>query len=251
MLSKRIIPCLDVKNGKVVKGTNFKNLVEVGDPVELAIKYYKEGADELCFLDITASSENRKTMIEVVRNVAESIFIPFTVGGGIKTIEDINILLKNGADKVTFCTEAIKNPNIIKKASNKFGSQCIVISLDVKKNNDYWELFIYGGKQATGIDAIQFAKKCEELGAGEILLNSLDTDGTNQGYDIEITKLISEAINIPIIASSGAGNPEQILIAFREGKADAALAASIFHYEQYSISDVKNYLKSNSIEVRL
>lgn len=241
---------MDVKNGKVVKGTNFKNLKEIGDPVELAIKYYNEGADELCFLDITASIENRKTMLEIVRNVANNIFIPFTVGGGIKTIDDIKLLLKNGADKVAFCTEAVKNPEIIKQASNKFGSQCIVISLDVKKNNDYWELYIYGGKESTGINALEFAKQCEKLGAGEILLNSLDTDGMKQGYDLEITKLISESVNIPVIASSGAGDLEQIYQAFTKGKADAALAASIFHFDQYSINDVKTYLNNKGVDVR-
>ena len=250
MLTKRIIVCLDVKNEKVVKGTNFKNLKEIGDPVELAIKYYNQGADELCFLDISASIENRKTMAEIVKKVANNIFIPFTVGGGIKTIDDIKLLLKNGADKVTYCTEAVKNPQIIKKASNKFGSQCIVISLDVKKNKNYWELYIYGGKKATGIDALQFAKQCEKLGAGEILLNSLDTDGMKKGYDLEITKLISESVNIPVVASSGAGNLEQIKNAFTKGKADAALAASIFHYNKYSITDVKKYLNENGVDVR-
>ena len=250
MLTKRIIPCLDVKNGKVVKGTNFKNLKEVGDPVDLAIKYYNEGADELCFLDITASIENRKTMLDIVKKVANNIFIPFTVGGGIKTIEDIQLLLKNGADKVTFCTEAVKNPEIIKQAAEKFGSQCIVVSLDVKKNNEYWELYIYGGKESTGIEALAFAKQCEKLGAGEILLNSLDKDGMKRGYDLEITRLISESVNIPVIASSGAGSLEQIYQAFAKGEADAALAASIFHYDKYSIKDVKNYLKNKGVDVR-
>lgn len=250
MLTKRIIPCLDVMNGKVVKGINFKNLKEIGDPVELAKKYYEQGADELCFLDIAASIENRKTMLNIVKKVASNIFIPFTVGGGIKTIDDITLLLKNGADKVTFCTEAIINPNIIKEASKRFGSQCIVISLDVKKNNNFWELYIYGGKKATGIDALNFAKKCDAFGAGEILLNSLDTDGTKKGYDLEITKLIAESVNIPVIASSGAGTLEQIKDAFTVGKADAALAASIFHYNEYTVNDVKNYLKNNGVEIR-
>ena len=251
MLTKRIIPCLDVKNGRVVKGTKFKSLVDIGDPVELAIKYYNEGADELCFLDITASIEKRKTMIEMVKKVADNIFIPFTVGGGIKTIEDIRLLLKNGADKVTFCTEAITNPDIIKEASDKFGSQCIVISVDVKRNGKGWEPYIYGGKKETGLDALEFAKKCEKLGAGEILLNSLDTDGMKQGYDLEITKQISESLNIPVIASSGAGTLEQIYEAFTKGKADAALAASIFHYNTYSIKQVKDYLKNKGVDVRL
>ncbi len=250
MLTKRIIPCLDVKDGKVVKGTNFKNLKIVGDPIELAIRYYNEGADELCFLDIAATIEGRKTMVELVKKIAKKIFIPFTVGGGIKTIEDIEILLKNGADKVCFCTKAVEDPNIIMEASQRFGSQAIVISIDVKKNNNYWELYIYGGKKATGINAIEFAKKCETLGAGEILLNSLDADGTNKGYDLEITKLIAESVNIPVIASSGAGSLGQIYDVFLKGKADAALAASIFHYGKYSIAEVKNYLKQKGVDVR-
>ena len=251
MLTKRIIPCLDVKDGKVVKGINFKNLQEVGDPVKLAIKYYNEGADELCFLDITASDEKRKTVIQMVKEVAKNIFIPFTVGGGIKTVNDIQELLKAGADKVTLCTQAVKSPEIIKKASGKFGSQCIVVSIDVKKNKDFWEVYIYGGKKATGINAINFAIKCQKLGAGEILLNSLDTDGVKQGYDLEITKKISESVNIPVIASSGAGSLKQIKDAFTLAKADAALVASIFHYNQYSINEVKTYLYENEIKVRL
>jgi imidazole glycerol-phosphate synthase subunit HisF len=251
MLTKRIIPCLDVKNGRVVKGINFKNLKVVGDPVDLAIKYYNEGADELCFLDITASMEERKTMIKMVRDVAKNIFIPFTVGGGIKTVEDIQELLKAGADKVTLCTQAVLNPEIIKDASLKFGSQCIVVSIDVKKNKNFWEIYIYGGKKATGINAIDFAKECEKLGIGEILLNSLDTDGMNQGYDLEITKQVSELVNVPVIASSGAGTLKQIKDAFTIGKSDAALAASIFHYNQYSINEVKTYLKENGVDVRL
>jgi cyclase len=250
MLTKRIIPCLDVKNGKVVKGINFKNLNIVGYPVELAIKYYNEGADELCFLDITASSEKRKTMVELVRKISKNIFIPFTVGGGIRTIEDIEALLKNGADKVTLCTEAVKKPGIIKEASQRFGSQCIVISLDVKKNNGFYEIYIYGGKKRTGLDAFAFAKKCYKLGAGELLVNSLDRDGTNGGYDLELIRTISESVKIPIIASSGAGNLNQIYDTFTKGKADAALAASIFHYDKYSIADVKKYLKKRGINIR-
>ena len=250
MLTKRIIPCLDVMNGRVVKGINFKNLKDVGDPVNLAIKYYNEGADELCFLDITASMEKRKTMIKMVKDVAKNIFIPFTVGGGIKTVDDIQELLKAGADKVTLCTQAVLNPEIIKDASLKFGSQCIVVSIDVKKNKNFWEIYIYGGKKATGINAIDFAKECEKLGIGEILLNSLDTDGMNQGYDLEITKQVSELVNVPVIASSGAGTLKQVKDAFTIGKADAALAASIFHYNQYSINEVKTYLKENGVDVR-
>ncbi len=250
MLTKRIIPCLDVKDGKVVKGTNFNNLRDVGDPVELAVKYYNEGADELCFLDIIASIEKRKTMVELVRRVANKLFIPFTVGGGIKTIEDIRLLLQNGADKVALCTEAVNNPNIIKEASKKFGSQCIVVSIDVKKNSDCWEVYIYGGKKPTGLDALEFAKNCEQLGAGEILLNSLDKDGTKAGYDLEITRRISESVNIPVIASSGAGSPEQIYMALTTGKADAALAASIFHYGKYTVKEVKDYLRIKGLCIR-
>jgi cyclase len=253
MLTKRIIPCLDVKDGKVVKGINFDRLKVVGDPVELAIKYYNEGADELCFLDISATSEKRKTMLSLVKEIAINIFIPFTVGGGIRTIEDIEILLKSGADKVAICTVAVENPDFVKEAANRFGSQAIVISFDVKRNKSegYWELFTYGGKKATGIDAVEFAKKCKIFGAGEILLNSLDTDGMKTGYDIEITKLISDSVNIPVIASSGAGNLRQILEAFSIGKADAALAATIFHNNIYSIRQVKEYLKQNGADVRL
>jgi imidazole glycerol-phosphate synthase subunit HisF len=250
MLTKRIIPCLDVKNGRVVKGTNFKNLKDIGDPVELAIKYYNQGADELCFLDISASIENRKTQLKIIKNIAKNIFIPFTVGGGIKTIDDIKLLLQSGADKVTFCTEAILNSNIISEASEVFGSQAIVISIDVKKNNNFWECYIYGGKKSTGINAVNFAKKCAKLGAGEILLNSLDTDGTNQGYDLEITKLVSESVNIPVVASSGAGTLNQIKEGFTKGKADAILAASLFHYNKFSIKEVKEYLKNN-VRMRL
>ena len=251
MLTKRIIPCLDVKNGQVVKGTSFVNLKYAGDPVKLARKYYKDGADELVFLDITASYEERKTMIKVVEKVAKEIFIPFTVGGGISTIDDIRNLLNAGADKTSINTAAIENPNLIKEAAEKFGSQCIVAAIDAKKNGDSWEVYIKGGREETGLDAIEWAKKVEALGAGEILLTSMDKDGTNEGYDLELTKLISESVNIPVIASGGAGSLANILDVFRKGKADAALAASIFHYGECSIKQVKGYLMKNDVEVRI
>ena len=255
MLTKRIIPCLDVKDGKVVKGTNFVNLQDAGDPVELAKRYNREGADELVFLDITASYEGRKTFLKTVREVAKQIFIPFTVGGGINDIEDIRSLLNAGADKVSLNTSAIKNPGLIRQAADKFGSQCIVVAIDAKKrdgNNEdsNWEVFIKGGRENTQLDAIEWAKRAEKLGAGEILLTSMDKDGTKDGYDIELTKTISESLNIPIIASGGAGSLPCISEVFREGCADAALAASIFHYGKYTIGEVKEYLEKNNIEVR-
>lgn len=252
MLTKRIIPCLDVKDGRVVKGKNFINLQNAGDPVELAKRYNQEGADELVFLDITASYEGRKTFLKTVKNVAKQIFIPFTVGGGINDIEDISALLNAGADKVSLNTAAIRNPNLIKQAADKFGSQCIVIAIDAKKNNknNNWQVFIKGGRENTKLDAIEWAKKAERLGAGEILLTSMDKDGTKNGYDIELTKTISRSVNIPIIASGGAGSLSCISEAFTKGEADAALAASIFHYEKYTINEVKKYLEKNNIKVR-
>jgi imidazole glycerol-phosphate synthase subunit HisF len=250
MLTKRIIPCLDVKNGQVVKGKNFVNLQYAGDPVELAKQYNKQGADELVFLDITASYEKRKTMLEVVRNVSKQIFIPFTVGGGIQSIKDIRNLLNAGADKVSINTTAVKNPKLISQAAKMFGSQCIVVAIDAKRKNGKWEVFIKGGREATGIDAIEWAKKVQELGAGEILLTSMDSDGTKKGYDVVLTKIISESVTIPIIASGGAGNLKSILDVFKQGKADAALAASIFHYREYTIKDVKKNLTENNIQVR-
>lgn len=250
MLTKRIIPCLDVKNGQVVKGKSFANLKYAGNPVKLARKYYKGGADELLFLDITASYEKRKTMIDLVEKVAKQIFIPFTVGGGISTIEDIRNLLKAGADKVSINTAAINNPDLIKEAAGKFGSQCIVVAIDAKQIKNKWEVFIKGGRRATGLGVIEWAKKVESLGAGEILLTSMDKDGTKRGYDLELTRKISESINIPIIASGGAGSLESIAKVLKEGKADAALAASIFHYKKYSIKQVKRYLKKQGIGVR-
>lgn len=251
MLTKRIIPCLDVRDGQVVKGKGFVNLKYAGNPVKLARKYYGGGADELVFLDITASYENRKTMIGLVEKVAKQIFIPFTVGGGISTIDDIRNLLKAGADKISINTAAINNPNLIKEAAEKFGSQCIVVAIDAKKIKDKWEVFVKGGRQATGLDAIEWAKKVQELGAGEILLTSMDKDGTKEGYDLELTRKISESVNIPVIASGGAGTLGSIAKVLKDGKADAALAASIFHYKKYSIKQVKQYLRKNNVEVRI
>ena len=250
MLTKRIIPCLDVKNGQVVKGKSFVNLKYAGDPVKLARKYYEDGADELVFLDITASYEKRKTMIRVVEKVAKEIFIPFTVGGGISSIEDIRDLLNAGADKVSINTAAVENPNLIKESSEKFGSQCIVVAIDAKKIGNKWKVFIRGGRQETNLKADSWAKKVEALGAGEILLTSMDKDGTKKGYDLELTRTISENVNIPVIASGGAGSLSSILKVLKEGKADAALAASIFHYKKCTIKEVKEYLSKNKMEVR-
>ena len=253
MLSKRIIVCMDVKEGRVVKGVKFLGLKDAGDPVELAKEYNKQGADELVFLDITASHEKRDIMIEVVRNVAKEIFIPFTVGGGIRTIEDIREILNAGADKVSINTAAVEGPSLIKKASEKFGSQCIVLAIDAKQNDKMkngFEVYTYGGRTATGKDAIEWAKEGEKLGAGEILLTSMDRDGTKLGFDLLLTKKISESVNIPIIASGGGGLLPHFADAFKEGKADAALAASIFHYGEYTVKDIKNYLKENGIVVR-
>lgn len=251
MLTKRIIPCLDVKDGQVVKGTKFDSLKSAGDPVKLAKKYYEEGADELVFLDITASYEKRKAMLYLVEEVARQIFIPFTVGGGISTIWDIRNLLNAGADKVSINTAAVKNPDLIKKASDKFGSQCIVAAIDAKQDSGKWKVFVNGGREAAGLDAVEWARKAEKLGAGEILLTSMDSDGTKEGYDLELTKKISDSINIPVIASGGAGSLGSIVKVLTEGKADAALAASIFHYKKYSIKRVKKYLRKNNVEVRI
>lgn len=253
MLAKRIIPCLDVKDGRVVKGVNFLNLRDAGDPVEISAIYDNEGADEITFLDITASYEGRGTMIEVVKRTAERVFMPLTVGGGIRTIEHIRALLSAGADKVSINTAAVENPEFVKIAASKFGSQCIVVAIDAKRKNgnDEWEVFTYGGRKPTGIDACKWAKQIEELGAGEILLTSMDCDGTKSGYDTKLTRIISEAVNIPVIASGGAGNLEHLYEAFYEGKADAVLAASIFHYREYSIYQAKTFLSNRGIPVRL
>ncbi|MCQ9208815.1 MAG: imidazole glycerol phosphate synthase subunit HisF [Omnitrophica bacterium] len=251
MLAKRVIPCLDVKDGRVVKGINFVNLQDAGDPVETAAIYSRQGADEVVFLDITASREKRPTILEVVKKTAEEVFIPLTVGGGIRVLEDIRTLLKCGADKVSINTAAVENPDLIKAASEEFGSQCIVVAIDAKrKDKGRWQVYTYGGSKPTELDALEWAKNAERLGAGEILLTSMDRDGTKDGYDLELTRAISQAVNIPVIASGGAGNPEHLSQALTEGKADAALAASIFHYGEYSIQETKEYLRNKGIEVR-
>lgn len=251
MLTKRIIPCLDVKNGRVVKGINFVELRDAGDPVECAKIYNNEGADELVFLDITASSDKRKTIVEMVEKVAREIFIPFTVGGGISTVEDIRAIVKAGADKVSINTAAVKNPSIITEGAKVFGSQCIVVAIDVKFNGRFWEVFLHGGRTPTGIDAYQWAIDAEKRGAGEILLTSMDKDGTKDGYDLEITKMISEKVGIPVIASGGAGNLQHLYDGFTDGKADAVLAASIFHFKEYTIKEAKEFLRNKGVEVRL
>jgi len=265
-LTKRIIPCLDVKNGRVVKGLHFESIKDAGDPVELAKKYSDEGADELIFLDITASDEQRKTIKDLVRNVASVIDIPFTVGGGVKSLEDARNILLNGADKVGINTGAIKNPTVITELMELFGRQCVVVAIDAKRNFDiqnnknifsengkkFWfEVFIYGGKEATGIDAIEWAKKAEKLGTGEILLTSIDKDGTKDGYDILLTREIVNSISIPVIASGGCGKPSDMVDVFQKSNADAALAASIFHYQTHGVNGVKMYLKEKKIPVRL
>lgn len=252
MLAKRIIPCLDVKAGRVVKGINFVELRDAGDPVELARHYDEERADELVFLDISASHERRGIMLEVAKKSASQIFIPFTVGGGIRSVENMRAMLKAGADKISVNTAAIDNPQIISEGAKKFGSQCIVLAVDAKKREDGegWEVFTHGGRVATGIDAIDWVKKGVALGAGEILLTSMDADGTKSGYDIELTRTVSESVNVPVIASGGAGTFEDFLKVLTIGKADAVLAASIFHYGQYTIRQVKEYLRSHGIEVR-
>ena len=253
MYAKRIIPCLDVKNGRVVKGVNFVNLTDAGDPVECAKVYDKAGAAELVFLDITASSDARDTVTDMVKKVAECVFIPFTVGGGIRTIADFRKILNAGADKVSVNSSAIKNPELIREAAKKFGSQCVVCAIDAKRKSDNsgWEVYLNGGRVNTGLDAVEWAKKAEMLGAGEILLTSMDCDGTKAGYDLELTKAVSESVNIPVIASGGAGNMQHFLDAFKDGKADAVLAASLFHFREIEIKDLKEFLKENGESVRL
>lgn len=253
MLAKRIIPCLDVKNGRVVKGINFLGLRDAGDPVEVADIYNHQGADEITFLDITASHENRGTMIHVVEKTAEKVFMPLTVGGGIRAIEDVRVLLAAGADKISINTAAVEDPDLVKRAADKFGSQCIVVAIDAKrrKGKSEWEVYTYGGRRPTDIDACQWAKQVEEMGAGEVLLTSMDCDGTKDGYDIELTRRISELVNIPVIASGGAGNLEHLYEALAEGKADAVLAASIFHYREYTVHQAKSYLKDKGVPIRL
>lgn len=252
MFTKRIIPCLDVNNGRVVKGTNFVNLRDAGDPVEVAALYDKAGADELVFLDITASSDRRETTVELVRRVAEKVFIPFTVGGGIRTVDDFKNLLREGADKISINSSAIDNPRLISDAADKFGSQCVVVAIDAKRRADGsgWNIYEMGGRVDTGIDALEWAVKANKLGAGEILLTSMDCDGVKQGYDIELTRTIAENVSIPVIASGGAGSKEHFYEALTEGKADAALAASLFHYKELEISDLKDYLAQRGVSVR-
>ncbi|MGQ9473477.1 MAG: imidazole glycerol phosphate synthase subunit HisF [Candidatus Caldatribacteriaceae bacterium] len=257
MLAKRIIPCLDVKEGKVVKGIHFEDIKDVGNPVELAKRYESEGADELVFLDITASYEQREIMIHVVEKVAEVLTIPFTVGGGIGSVEHVSKLLKAGADKISINTQAVLNPDLVKELAEKFGSQCVVVAIDAKKTWDrithhsYWEVFINGGRTPTGKDVLSWAQQVEKLGAGEILLTSMDTDGTQSGYDISLTRKISEKVKIPVIASGGAGKLEHLAAVLQEGKADAALVASIFHYRYFTIPEAKAFLKKRGISVRV
>ena len=253
MHTMRIIPCLDVNNGRVVKGVNFVNLTDAGDPVAIAEAYDAAGADELVFLDITASSDGRNTVVDMVRRVAEKVFIPFTVGGGIRTVEDFRAILREGADKVSVNSAAIKRPELIKEAAEVFGSQCVVVAIDAKRREpfDGWNIYLNGGRVDTGIDAVEWAKKAESLGAGEILLTSMDCDGTKNGYDIELTRQISEAVSIPVIASGGAGKLEHFKEAVTEGKADAVLAASLFHFKELEIKEVKEYLRKEGISVRL
>lgn len=251
MYAKRIIPCLDVKNGRVVKGMSFVNLVDAGDPVECAIQYDKQGADELVFLDITASSDSRNITIDMVERVASSIFIPFTVGGGIRSVDDFNALLRAGADKVSVNSAAVHRPELISEAAYKFGSQCVVAAIDAKRREGGWEVYINGGRKPMGIDAVEWAQKCEKLGAGEILLTSMDEDGQKQGYDLALTKAVSERVNIPVIASGGAGALSHFYDAFTEGKADAVLAASLFHFGEIPIPDLKKYLTDKGISVRI
>lgn len=253
MHTKRIIPCLDVNNGRVVKGVNFVNLRDAGDPVEIAAAYDKAGADEVVFLDITASSDNRATVVDMVREVAKKVFIPFTVGGGIRTVDDFKAILREGADKVSINSSAINTPELISQAALKFGSQCVVVAIDARRREDKsgWNIFKNGGRIDTGIDAIEWAKKVTKLGAGEILLTSMDCDGTKQGYDIELTRLTAQSVSIPVIASGGAGTKEHFYDALSEGKADAALAASLFHYKELEIRDLKEYLRDKNVPVRL
>lgn len=253
MHTKRIIPCLDVHAGRVVKGVNFVNLKDAGDPVEIAAAYDKAGADELVFLDITASSDARNIMIDMVKRVAETVFIPFTVGGGIRTVDDFKAILREGADKISINSSAINNPTLISEAADKFGSQCVVVAIDARRREDGsgWNIYKNGGRVDVGIDAVEWAMKVNQLGAGEILLTSMDSDGTKAGYDLELTRLISENVSIPVIASGGAGTKEHFYEALTEGKADAALAASLFHYKELEINEVKRYLKNREVEVRL
>ena len=250
MLKNRIIPCLDVKNGRVVKGINFVDLKDAGDPVEQAKIYSDGGADEICFLDITASNENRDTIYDVVKETSKKCFVPLTVGGGVRSVDDINKLLNCGADKVSINTAAVQNPSVVEESSKKFGSQCIVVAIDAKKNGDTWKIFTHGGRKETGINAIEFALTMEKSGAGELLVTSMDKDGTQSGYDIELMKTISESVNIPVIASGGVGTLDHLVDGIKSG-ASAVLAASIFHYGTYSVNEAKQYLASKDIPVRI
>lgn len=253
MLTKRIIPCLDVHNARVVKGVNFVNLQDAGDPVEIAAAYDKAGADELVFLDITASSDNRNTVVDMVRRVAEKVFIPFTVGGGIRTVEDFKMLLREGADKISINSSAINTPRLISDAADKFGRQCVVVAIDARRRADKtgWNVFKNGGRVDTGLDAVEWAMEADRLGAGEILLTSMDCDGTKAGYDDELNRIIAESVSVPVIASGGAGNMEHFYNALTKGKADAALAASLFHYKELEIMDLKRYLEEKGVPVRI
>jgi len=249
----RVIPCLDVNNGRVVKGVNFVNLRDAGDPVECAVAYDRAGADEVVFLDITASCDGRDTVVDMVREVAKKLFIPFTVGGGIRSVDDFREILREGADKVAVNSAAIKRPELIREAAEKFGSQCVVVAIDAKRRetNDGWNIYLNGGRVDTGIDALQWAKQAESLGAGEILLTSMDCDGTKAGFDVELTRTIADAVNIPVIASGGAGTLDHFVEAVKNGHADAVLAASLFHFKELEIKEVKQYMRDNGIDVRL
>ena len=252
MITKRIIPCLDVTGGRVVKGVNFVNLIDAGDPVEAAIEYDRQGADELVFLDITATSDNRASMYDVVRRTAENVFIPLTVGGGIRTVEDIRLMLNSGADKISVNSSAVANPDLIRAGAERFGKQCIVLAIDARRvpGEHRWEVFTHGGRRNTGIDAVEWAQKGVELGAGEILLTSMDADGTQNGYDLELTRTIADAVSVPVIASGGAGNLEHLYEVFTKGNAHAVLAASIFHFGTYTVPQAKEYLAARGIPVR-
>jgi cyclase len=253
MLAKRIIPCLDVDRGRVVKGISFVNLVDAGDPVEQGARYDREGADELVFLDITASSDRREIVADMVRRVADRVFIPFTVGGGVRTVEDIRAILKAGADKISVNTAAVQNPDLIREGAERFGAQCVVVAIDAKRREtspQRWEVYLHGGRTPTGIDAVEWAARAAELGAGEILLTSMDCDGHKDGYDLELTRAVAEAVNIPVIASGGAGSLEHLFDAFTKGGASAALAASIFHFGEFTIDEAKQYLRERGILTR-
>ncbi len=250
MLAKRIIPCLDVTSGRVVKGVNFLGLRDAGDPVEVARRYDEQGADELCFLDITASSDERGMILHVISSVAEQVFIPLTVGGGVRSVDDVRALLNAGADKVSINTAAVQNPQLVREASGKVGSQCIVVAIDAKRTDGHWEVFTHGGRRATGMDALDWAERVQALGAGEILLTSMDRDGTRNGYDVALTRAISDRVEIPVIASGGVGGLEHLAEGIVQGHADAVLAASIFHYGEYTIGQAKRYLADQGIEVR-